>query len=259
LLDGLRNLIRQYVSDTDAGNRCLNRSIRCVNVQPAPRALILRQIFLSSRKRPRRTCRKVRKCYASQSGEIIRRVRNSVGPEIGRTSANHTPDAPKPGRNHAAIRQFSDPNGGIYLLIGQVLRVGQITHDTEVPAGQTLAEQRLDETEIGEGTTITFIDAKWPDVSCETVDARGISSYLGLHPKAAGLVGWDVFDAVLSPGDVILMMVWKSKEDAHTFAKTAMLPPGGRLRHVRVVRDYGMLDRREAPQYFAAVERQLGA
>jgi hypothetical protein len=145
------------------------------------------------------------------------------------------------------------------ILLDYHLRVGQITHDTEVPAGQTLAEQRLDETEIGEGTTITFIDAKWPDVSCETADARGISSYLGLHPKAAGLVGWDVFDAVLSPGDVILMMVWKSKEDAHTFAKTAMLPPGGRLRHVRVVRDYGMFDRREAPQYYAAVERQLGA
>jgi heme-degrading monooxygenase HmoA len=145
------------------------------------------------------------------------------------------------------------------ILLDYHLRVGQITHDTEVPAGQTLAEQRLDETEIGEGTAITFIDAKWPDVSCETADAPGISSYLGLHPKAAGLVGWDVFDAVLSPGDVILMMVWKSKEDAHTFAKTAMLPPGGRLRHVRVVRDYGMFDRREAPQYYAAVERQLGA
>jgi hypothetical protein len=69
-------------------------------------------------------------------------------------------------------------------------------------------------------------------------------------------MGWDVFDAVLTPGDVILMMVWKSKEDAEVFTKTAMLPPGGRLRHVRVVRDYSMFDRREAPQYYAAVERR---
>jgi hypothetical protein len=29
---------------------------------------------------------------------------------------------------------------------------------------------------------------------------------------------------------------------------------GARLRRVRVVRDYGMSDRREAPQYYAAVE-----
>jgi heme-degrading monooxygenase HmoA len=138
------------------------------------------------------------------------------------------------------------------------LRVGQITHDTQVPAGQTVAEQRLDETEIGEGTTITFVDAKWPDTSCESSDAPGISNYLGLRPRAAGLVGWDVFDAVLAPGDVILMMVWKSKEDADAFTKSAMLPPGGRLRHVRVVRDYGMFDRREAPQYYPSVERQQG-
>jgi hypothetical protein len=72
-------------------------------------------------------------------------------------------------------------------------------------------------------------------------------------------VGWDVFDAVLTPGDVILMMVWKSKDDADAFTKSAMLPPGGRLRHVRVVRDYGMFDRREAPQYYASIERQQNA
>jgi hypothetical protein len=42
LLDRLSNLIRQYVRDPDAGNRCLNGSIRCVNVQSTPRALILR-------------------------------------------------------------------------------------------------------------------------------------------------------------------------------------------------------------------------
>ena len=141
------------------------------------------------------------------------------------------------------------------ILLDYHLRVGQITHDTQVPAGQKIAEQRLDETEVGEGTTITFIDAKWPDVSSETSDAPGISNYLGLWPKAVGLTGWDVFDAVLTPGDVILMIVWKSKEDADAFSKMVVLPPGGRLRHVRVVRDYGMFDRREAPQYYAAIER----
>jgi heme-degrading monooxygenase HmoA len=83
----------------------------------------------------------------------------------------------------------------------------------------------------------------------------GVASYLGLHPKAAGLIGWDVLDAVLTPGDVILMITWKSKEDADAFAHSAALPPGGRLRQVRVVRDYGMFDRREAPQYYPAVER----
>ena len=52
------------------------------------------------------------------------------------------------------------------------------------------------------------------------------------------------------------MMAWRTKADPEAFAKSVKLPEGGRLRHVRVVRDYGMFDRREAPQYYPAVERQ---
>jgi hypothetical protein len=40
------------------------------------------------------------------------------------------------------------------------LRVGEITYDTRVPEGYELREPRLDETEVGEGTAITLIDAK---------------------------------------------------------------------------------------------------
>lgn len=145
------------------------------------------------------------------------------------------------------------------ILSDYHLRVGQITHDTHVPAGQTIQEQRLDETEVGEGTTITFIDAKWPEVSCETMDAAGAASFFHFNPKSKGLVGWDAFNAVLTPGDLILMMVWKSKKDADAFASSAAVPPDRRLRHVRVVRDYGMFDRREAPQYYAPAGRQPDA
>ncbi len=142
------------------------------------------------------------------------------------------------------------------ILLDYHLRVGQVTADTKVPAGQTIEEQRLDETEIGEGTTITLIDAKWPTTSGVLTDPSAVSRFLGLDPKAKGLVAFDVFDAVLTPGDVILMMTWKSSEDSASFAASAALPPGGRLRQVRVVRDYGMFDRREAPQYYPAVERR---
>jgi hypothetical protein len=51
-------------------------------------------------------------------------------------------------------------------------------------------------------------------------------------------------------------MVWKTAANAGAFAMSAAVPEGGRLRHVRVIRDYGMFDRREAPQYYPAVERQ---
>ena len=48
------------------------------------------------------------------------------------------------------------------ILLDYHLRVGQITQDTRVPEGHALVEQRLDETEVGEGTTVTLIDAKRP-------------------------------------------------------------------------------------------------
>ena len=37
---------------------------------------------------------------------------------------------------------------------------------------------------------------------------------------------------------------------AETFESNVNLQDGARLRRVRVVRDYGMFDRREAPQYY---------
>jgi hypothetical protein len=55
---------------------------------------------------------------------------------------------------------------------------------------------------------------------------------------------------MLSPGDAILLMSWRDKGSAEAFTRNAPLPPGARLRQVRVVRDYGMFDRREAPQFY---------
>ena len=153
---------------------------------------------------------------------------------------------------HHAVQE----KGRSEILLDYHLRVGQVTHDTRVPAGQRIEEQRFDETEVGEGTTVTLIDARLPATSCDAGSASGIASYLRLDPKVHGLASWDVYDAVLTPGDVILMMVWKTKADAAAFTRSMTLPPGGRLRHVRVVRDYSMFDRREAPQYYPAVERQ---
>jgi hypothetical protein len=73
---------------------------------------------------------------------------------------------------------------------------------------------------------------------------------LGLDPDARGLLAWDVFDAVLTPGDLILLISWRDRTAAETFEQALTLKDGTRLRRVRIVRDYGMFDRREAPQYY---------
>ena len=50
----------------------------------------------------------------------------------------------------------------------------------------------------------------------------------------------------------MLLLSWKDVVAAETYESDRVSLDGNdrRLRHVRVVRDYGMFDRREAPQYF---------
>ena len=141
------------------------------------------------------------------------------------------------------------------ILLDYHLRVGQLTQDTRLPGGYALYEQRLDETEVGAGTTVTLIDAKRPPEWVETVSPEDVAKWLGLAPNASGLVAWDVFDAVLLPGDIILLTSWRDHSTAAAFEAKVSLQDGARLRRIRVVRDYGMFDRREAPQYYPDITR----
>jgi hypothetical protein len=82
----------------------------------------------------------------------------------------------------------------------------------------------------------SWVSATNPDV---------VAQCPGLRSDAPSLVAWDVFGG-LTPGDVILLLSWRSQVDADLFANTVSLPETSRLRQVRVLRDYRMLDRREA-------------
>lgn len=135
------------------------------------------------------------------------------------------------------------------IMLDYHLRVGEIVSDTQPPPGYTLQQQRLDETEVGAGTAIAMVDARRSSAWTKGANAQDIARMLGLRDDMPGLVSWDVLNAVLAPGDVILFMCLKDQAAAEACVRTMALPEGARLRTVRVVRDYGMYDRREAPQY----------
>ncbi len=59
-----------------------------------------------------------------------------------------------------------------------------------------------------------------------------------------------MFDAVLTPGDLILLISWKDNAAAEAYEMTATPRDGARIRRIRIVRDYGKYDRREAPQFY---------
>ena len=135
------------------------------------------------------------------------------------------------------------------------LRIGEVTRDSAPPPGSVLQEQRLDETQTGAATTITLIDGKRPPDWIRTSTPQQVAGWLGLKPDAKDLVAWDVFDAVLTPGDIILLASWHDRAAAEAYETSLSLQAGVRLRRMRVVRDYGMFDRREAPQYYPDVSR----
>ena len=153
-----------------------------------------------------------------------------------------------------AMHHRVQEKGRSEVFLDYHLRVGEVTGDTQLPAGQILQQQRLDETEVGEATAMVLIDAEWPAQRVAEAGAGEAARRLGLVADAPGLVGWDVFDAVLVPGNVILLMSWRDSRAADAYEVSVALPAGARRRRIRVVRDYGMFDRRESPQYYPAVE-----
>jgi heme-degrading monooxygenase HmoA len=155
-----------------------------------------------------------------------------------RTSARHH-DVQQKGRDEV----FSDYH----------LRVGEIIADNRLPAGQTLREQRFDETQAP-AKLIALAEAA-PEGLPTPPDASFITAQLGLLDPATrpGLVDWDVFESINQPGKFILLTSWRDASGA------AGLPEQDsvniRHRRVRVIRDYGMFDRAEAPQYYPPVPR----
>ena len=149
----------------------------------------------------------------------------------------------------AATHHGVQQQGRAGVLADYHLRVGQLTRDTRPPAGHVLREQRLDETEVGAGTAVVLVDARRDAAWVARTDADDVAASLGFVANAEGLVGWDVFDAVLAPGDAILLLTFRDAQAAESFECGTRVDDDARLRRVRVIRDYGKHDRREAPQF----------
>jgi len=129
------------------------------------------------------------------------------------------------------------------------LRVGEIIADNRPPAGQVLREQRFDETAAA--AKLIALSEAAPEGLPDKPDAATAAARLGaLNTARPDLVDWDVFESIVQPGKFILLTSWRDAAAAEG------LPESGaeiHYRRVRVIRDYGMFDRSEAPQFFPPV------
>ena len=114
------------------------------------------------------------------------------------------------------------------------LRVGEITADLHMPPGETLEQQRLDPTEVGVAKLVSLCEGDAPTLA----DA-----------PTAGAVDSELFESITSAGKLLRLIAWRDAAMADAWQP----PPSIRHRSVRVIRDYGMRDRREAPQFYPDV------
>ena len=133
------------------------------------------------------------------------------------------------------------------------LRVGEIVRDTAPPVGAAIVEQRLDETKIGRAKFVTLTEVQ-PESG---VTAAALPDWLSVDRHRADVIDYDVFASIYNAGKLALLSSWRDRPSAERFSPPA--PAGLRHRVVRVVRDYGMFDRRESPQYYPEVQTGTAA
>src|SRR5262245_25088652 len=134
------------------------------------------------------------------------------------------------------------------------LRVGEITADTAPPKGLTVVEERLDATGVSEAKAVTITEVS-PAANGSLPPDR-LPALLGFDVGSSGLVGHDIFESIYNPGKLVLLASWRDTKAAQAWSPGTSGQATLRHRHVRIIRDYGMFERHEAPQYFPEVKRQ---
>ena len=145
-----------------------------------------------------------------------------------------------------AMHHMAQEKGRFEVFQDYHLRVGEVAADDHAPAD--LRQQRLDETEVGEAKFVTVTEV--------SPSGGPASADLGLpEVGTAGLVDFDTYKGIYNPDKMVLLGSWR--DAAASGAWVPRRPASGAVRHrqIRVVRDYGMFDRREAPQYYSEVKR----
>lgn len=123
------------------------------------------------------------------------------------------------------------------------IRVGEATRVAGRYADRAVGWVRQDHTEADEAIALTIIDG---------TPSRASLLWQFAEIARTRIVDGDVFDHISMPDRIAILMSWRSEQEADDFAKEAIRrnDADASIYAIRVVRDYGMMDRREAPQYY---------
>jgi heme-degrading monooxygenase HmoA len=151
-----------------------------------------------------------------------------------------------------ALHHDAQEKGRSTIFTGYHLRVGEIVADTHARQGHSLPQQRFDETETGAAKLVTISEFRTPGNS--GADGNALTAELGLPTAgASGIVAHETFVGITDPAKLLLLVSWGDRTAGERWRPDTTSGIDIRHRSVRVIRDYGLHDRREAPQYYRAV------
>jgi heme-degrading monooxygenase HmoA len=137
------------------------------------------------------------------------------------------------GRHHRVQEQ-----GRFEVFEDYRLRIGEVVADSD---GGDLPQTRFDTTEVGRAKTATVTEVKPGGEAPDT-------------PDSPELMGTEWYTGINTEGARILVASWHDDDAAAEFCEHQSL--SARSLRVRVVREYGMHERREAPQYYPEVRQR---
>lgn len=139
-------------------------------------------------------------------------------------------------RHHEAQRR-----GRFEVFEDYHLRVGEVLSDSDQ---DSVPWSRLDVTDVGAAPAVTVSEAP-------------PGEDLPFRESSAEMLDAESYSGITTTGKHLLLSCWRSDDDASAWIERQ--PEGARHRHIRVIRDYGMHSREEAPQYFADTQDVLPA
>jgi heme-degrading monooxygenase HmoA len=134
------------------------------------------------------------------------------------------------------------------------LRIGDVTADTDPPKDAPVKELRFDETEVTRAKAVSFTEIMPHKGVAFSKQVDLLPVQLGLDLRAGAVVQHDVWASIYNPSKLALLVSWTDAKAADAWSPK-QIDGIHKLRHrkIRIVRDYGRFDRREAPQYYPDV------
>ena len=115
----------------------------------------------------------------------------------------------------------------------------------------------MDATEVGVAKVVTISEID-PADSATSTELAALQEQLRVPPVGCkGVCDVELYRSIYTEGKLLVLASWRDAAAVAPWQPPALVTDAGRVRHrsVRVIRDYGLMDRREAPQFYAAVAR----